>query len=155
MEQDSYIDELTTAGTLTGTEQVVLFQSDATVQATLAAIRAYLKTAGYEPRVTTIVTGAAPTPDAGTTDIYEITTLDVNATIGNPTGAPADGKELIMRIKDNGISHTLAFGAQYNFSSSLTAPASTTANKWLYMRFIYRSNGTKWDCVLKLDNFSI
>ena len=96
------------------------------------------------PRVTAIASSSTPTPNADTTDLYDITALTDNATFGAPTGTPSNGQPMIIRIKDDGTVQTLAFNAIYRFIG-VTAPTTTVANKIIYLPMIYNSNDTKWD----------
>lgn len=98
------------------------------------------------PRVTTITSSASPTPNADTTDIYTITALAVDPTFGAPTGTPTEGQQLIIRIKDNGATKALAYNAIYR-SIGTTFPVATTANKTMYLGFIYNATDNKWDFV--------
>jgi hypothetical protein len=102
------------------------------------------------PRITQIVSDAAPTPNALTTDIYEVTALAVGATFGAPTGAPIyDGQRLIVRIKDNGGAQVLAWnsGAGGYIARGATLPLLTVAGKIVYVGLIYNTIAVKWDCV--------
>jgi hypothetical protein len=104
-------------------------------------------------RTTSIASSATPTPDSTNTDLYNITALATAPTFGAPSGAPADGQGLIIRVKDNGTARLLAFNAIYRASSDLPMPTTTIISKTLYMGFIYNSADTKWDLVSVLNNF--
>lgn len=94
----------------------------------------------------------APTPNAGTTDIYLITAQAASATFGVPTGSPSDGQGLLIRIKDNGTARSLAWNAIYRAGSDLALPATTVLSKVLYIGFRYNAADTKWDLVSVLNN---
>jgi len=104
-------------------------------------------------RVGTVASSATPTPSVDSHDMYTITALAVDAVFGAPTGTPADGDEILIRVKDNGTARALSFNAIYRFSSDLVAPTTTVISKTLYMKFIYNSADTKFDCVAWLNNF--
>lgn len=106
-----------------------------------------------DKRVVSIASSGTPTPDADSTEIFEVTALAANATFAAPTGTPVDGQTLIFRITDNGVARTLAFNAKYRFSSELIAPTTTIIDKTLYMGFIYNEPDDKWDCLAIVNNF--
>jgi len=99
-----------------------------------------------DPRVTSTASNTAPTPDVSTTDIYIITALAGNCTLGVPTGTPVQGTKLIYRIKDSGTARTLAYNAIYR-AMGITLPTTTVISKTLYLGCIYNSTDTKWDIV--------
>jgi hypothetical protein len=98
------------------------------------------------PRATSIASSVTPTPNADTTDQYEVTALASAATFGAPTGTPTAGQKLTIRIKDNGTSQTLAWNAIYR-AIGLILPSATVANKLIYVGCIYNTTDTKWDVV--------
>jgi hypothetical protein len=98
------------------------------------------------PRVVTITTNVAPTPNGDTTDQYEVTALATAATFGAPTGTPYAGQKLTIRITDNGTGQTLAWNAIYR-PIGVLLPPETVANKTIYAGCIYNATVTKWDVV--------
>jgi hypothetical protein len=107
---------------------------------TLAETQAYLA----PPRDGTIASSSTPTPNADADDLYVVTALAVGATFGAPTGTPANGQSLVIRIKDNASPQTLAFNAIYR-AIGVTLPTTTVAGKTMYLGCIYNSADTKWD----------
>jgi len=97
-------------------------------------------------RVTSTASSATPTPDVSTTDQYNLTALAVGATFGVPTGTPVAGDRLVIRIKDNGTTRSLAYNAIYR-AIGVTLPTATTASKTIYLGMIYNSTDTKWDVI--------
>jgi len=95
-------------------------------------------------RTVTVASSAAPTPDADVTDIYTITALAENATIGSPTGTPTNGQTLIYRILDDGTARTLAWNAAY-VAIGVTLPTTTVVSKYLYVGCMWNSTSSKWD----------
>ncbi len=95
-------------------------------------------------RIGTTASSATPTPNADTTDQYNVTALAVNATFGSPTGTPTDGQDLKIRIKDNGIARTLAFNAIYR-AIGVTLPTTTVISKTMYLSAKYNTADSKWD----------
>jgi hypothetical protein len=104
-------------------------------------------------RIGTTSSSATPAPAGDSNDIFTVTGLAEAATIAAPTGTPTNGQELLLRIKDDGTARALAFNAIYRFSSDLIAPTTTVASKTMYMKFIYNSADTTWDCLAWLNNF--
>ncbi len=98
----------------------------------------------FTPRVTTAASSATPTPNADTDDQYQLTALAAGATFGVPSGTPANGQRLLIRIKDNGTARTLAFNAIYR-ALGVTLPTTTVISKTLYVGAVYNSADTKWD----------
>lgn len=100
----------------------------------------------FAPRIGTTASSSTPTPDGAASDAYTVTALAANATFGAPSGTPADGQKLIIRIKDNGTARTLAWNAIYR-AMGAALPATTVISKTLYCGFIYNAADTKWDLV--------
>lgn len=103
-------------------------------------------------RTTATTSSGTPTPDSSNTDLYCLTALATAPTFGAPTGSPANGQGLMIRVKDNGTARALAYNAIYRASADLALPSTTLINKTLYMGFIYNSTDTKWDLVAVLNN---
>ena len=97
------------------------------------------------PRVTSVTSTTTLTVDSSTTDQAAITAQSGALTIASPTGSPANGQKLIIRIKAVGIS-VITWNAIFRIIGT-TLPISTTANKTIYVGLIYNSLDTKWDVV--------
>lgn len=97
--------------------------------------------------VVTTASSGTPTP---TGDAYEnelfVTALAAAAELQAPSGTPANGNKLLVRIKDNGTARALTYNAIYSGIVS-TLPATTTLSKVLYMQFVYNSTSSKWEMV--------
>lgn len=99
------------------------------------------------PRVTAIASSATPTPNCDTTDLYKITALAADATFGAPTGTPADGQGLTIRIKDDGTPRALAFNSGaggYKASADVPLPTTTVISETMILSFTYDSVQSKW-----------
>ena len=98
-------------------------------------------------RVTSTNTTSSLTIDYDTTDQYNVTALAENITINNPgVSSPAsDGFKLILRITPTG-SYTITWNSNFRAIGN-TLPTSTTANKEIYVGFIYNSSNSSWDVV--------
>lgn len=100
------------------------------------------------PRV--ITAGAASgsiAPDAVNADLFVITGLTAAATIAAPTGTPAAGQKLMLRIKDNGTARALTWNAIYKPYGAVVLPTATTAGKSIYVGLIYESVSATWSVI--------
>jgi len=102
--------------------------------------------------VESVVSSSTPTPNADADSQYELTALAVGATFGIPSGSPADGQKLLIRIKDNGGAQTLAWNAIYRAGADLPLPTTTVISKTMYCGFVYNSTATAWDFVAFINN---
>lgn len=170
---DKKITDLTASGALNGTDIFETVSGGSNYKATVTQMQTAVLT-GYvgdttitttgtviagtwnsiiKKRVQTVVSTASLTPLGATTDLVTVTLLATNITINNPTGVPQNGQELTIRITPDATPRTIAFGADYRFSTSLAAPTTTVASRTMYMKFMYNSTATKWDMIDFLDNF--
>jgi hypothetical protein len=101
----------------------------------------------YVGAQTSTASSATPTPtgDKKTNELY-VTALAAAAELQAPSGTPANGNKLIVRIKDNGTARALTYNAIYRGVVD-TLPATTTISKTLYMGFMYNSADSKWDLI--------
>jgi hypothetical protein len=97
------------------------------------------------PSVQTITSSSTVTP-TDSDDVVVITAQAVSLTLANPTGSWVQGKDLLIRIKDNGISITIAYGTNYR-PIGVSLPAFTTSNKTIYLGIVYNSTDSKWDVI--------
>jgi hypothetical protein len=89
-----------------------------------------------------------PTPDVSTADEYICNGMTVNMAFGAPTGSPAQGTKLIIRIKDDGTSHTISWDATYHpIGVTLPLATATLGDRILYVGCIYNLTATRWDVV--------
>lgn len=87
------------------------------------------------------------TPTADTADMnYQANTQTAGTlTVNAPTGTPANGQTLLIRIRSTNV-QTYSWNAIYRGSTDLVLPtASTGATKTDYLLFIYNSVGPTWD----------
>lgn len=93
-----------------------------------------------------IASTATPTPPGdGNHTLFMITALAANAVFAVPSGVPANGNVLEMRIIDNGTARTLGWNAIYRASLTIALPTTTTISKTMYLTFIYNSVSSTWD----------
>lgn len=79
-------------------------------------------------------------------DIFVITAQAGALLFNAPWWTLAQGRQLIIRIKDNGTARALTWNSV--FRAMWTAlPSTTVLSKTLYLGFIYNSTDTKWDLV--------
>jgi len=97
-----------------------------------------------QPRVSSAASGNI-SPDM-TADIYIRTALSAACEIANPTGSPAQGEKLIVRLKDNGTARAITYGNQFR-GVSAALPSTTVISKVLYLGFIFNNDETKWDMI--------
>ena len=96
-------------------------------------------------KVSTTASSATPTPTGdGLSNFFTVTALAAGATFAAPSGTPADGNRLLIRIKDNGTARTLAWNAIYR-AVGVTLPTTTVISKTLYVGAFYNSADSKWD----------
>lgn len=101
-------------------------------------------------RVGSTASSATPAIDISAYDIFNITALATNITSmtsGLSGGTPTDGQKLIIRIKDNGTSRTITWGASFASSGVATLLAATVINKQHTVGLIYSSSTSTWVCL--------
>lgn len=97
-------------------------------------------------RVYTTTSETAPAPNIDSYDLYAITALAGAATFANPTGTPANGQPLLIRIKDNGTAHGLSWSTTYR-ALGTTPPTTSVTSKTMYVGFMYNDIDKYWDCL--------
>jgi hypothetical protein len=102
--------------------------------------------ARINPRTSTTTSLATLTPDINSFDQYDLTAQAAGLTVAAPTGTPANGNKLILRILDNGTSRAITWNGTYTVIGT-TLPTATTISKMLYVGCIYNSTNTRWDVV--------
>jgi hypothetical protein len=96
---------------------------------------------------TTVESSATPTPTGGSLrNALYVTALAAAAEFQEPSGTPANGNTLIIRVTDDGTARALTYDAIYQ-GIGVDLPSTTTASKTIYMGFIYNSTAVKWDCL--------
>lgn len=79
-------------------------------------------------------------------NMFCVTALDDDAEFQTPSGSPANGDTLIIRVLDNGTGRALTWVATYR-EIGVSLPTTTTASKTMYLGFIYNTADSKWDFV--------
>lgn len=99
----------------------------------------------YAEEVTTTASSATPTPTGGSArNLFTVTALAEAAAFAVPSGTPANGNKLIIRIKDNATARALTWNAIYR-AIGFTMPSTTVISKTLWVGGIYNSTDSKWD----------
>ena len=101
--------------------------------------------ADYAPRVQSVTSSATVTP-TNLNDLVKITAQAVGLTLANPTGTFDEGKDLIIRIKDNGTARSIAYGTKYR-AIGVTLPTTTVISKTTYLGIIYNLTDDTYDVV--------
>lgn len=97
------------------------------------------------PSVQTVTSSSTVTP-TDSDDMVVITAQAVPLTLADPTGTWVQGKDLLIRIKDNGVSRAIAYGTNYR-PIGVSLPTFTTSNKTIYLGIVYNSTDSKWDVI--------
>lgn len=95
--------------------------------------------------VQNVVSAATVTPTF-LNDQVNITAQAVALTLANPTGTIVDGRDLVIRIKDNGAARAITYGSQYR-AVGVTLPTTTVAGLVLYLRLRYNAAEAFWDVI--------
>lgn len=97
------------------------------------------------PRVQTVTSSATVTATSAN-DLVVITAQAAGLTLANPTGTWVQGKDLVIRIKDNGTPRSIGFDTKYR-AIGVTLPTTTVANKTTYLGVIYNSTDDTFDVI--------
>jgi hypothetical protein len=97
------------------------------------------------PSVQSVVSSATVTPVYGN-DLVVITAQAVALSLANPTGTWPQGKDMMIRIKDNGTARAITFGAKYR-AIGVTLPTTTVISKTTYIGVIYNATDDKFDVI--------
>lgn len=97
------------------------------------------------PNIQSATSAATVTPTFDN-DMVKVTAQATGLTLANPTGTPIPGLGMVIRIKDNGIARSVAYGSEYR-AIGVTLPTTTVVSKTLYLAMVYNADDTKWDVV--------
>lgn len=113
-----------------------------------------IATSNVVEEITTTASSATPTPTGGSLrNLFTITAQAAAAAFAAPSGTPANGNYLTIRILDNGTARALTWNAIYRGSTDLPLPTTTTLSKTMYMAFRYNSADSKWDYLAQNNGF--
>ena len=87
-----------------------------------------------------------PTINTDTTDKYLLTALAANITsfTTNLSGTPVEGDILWIEITDNGTPRTIAWGASFEASGTVSLPTTTVTSTKLSIIFGWNTATSKW-----------
>ena len=93
-----------------------------------------------------VASGSTPAGDSRQNEYYVTALSGGPVNFAAPTGTPANGNLLLIRIKDNGSAQTLTFDTIYR-GITQALPTTTTVGKTMYLGFKYNSADSKWDLI--------
>jgi hypothetical protein len=105
--------------------------------------------AARTPNIQSVASASTVTPNGDPEtgdDMVKITAQAAGLTLANPSGSPAEGQGMVVRIKDNGTARGITYGSQYR-AIGVTLPTTTVISKTLYLGMVFNSTDTKWDVV--------
>lgn len=107
-----------------------------------------ITTSRIKPRVTTITSSATPTFNTDNTDTVTITALAtaITSMTSGLSGTPNNFDKLLIRIKDNGATTTIAWGTSYA-QQGIPLPTVTVASKVLTIGLMWDAVASKWECI--------
>lgn len=95
---------------------------------------------------TTISSDATPDPVGSSWfNYFTVTAQAATATFSAPSGTPANGNILLIRITATGGEQTLNWNSIYRGGTDIALPTST--NLTSYIQFVYNSTDATWDLV--------
>jgi hypothetical protein len=97
------------------------------------------------PSVQAVTSAATVTPTAND-DLVVITAQAAALTLANPTGTWSQGKDLMIRIKDDGTARAITWDTKYR-AIGVTLPTTTVISKTTYVGIIYNSTDDKFDVI--------
>jgi hypothetical protein len=152
-----------TGGPLTPTSTITLggtldLSSPPAIGGTAPAAGAFTTlsaSSGLTTRVVIVADATSITVNADTTDIaIQANTQAVGSlTINAPTGTIVNGQKFILRLRSTNV-QTFAWNAVFQGSTDIALPnASSGANLYDYVGFIYNSAASKWQMIAKVFGF--
>lgn len=97
----------------------------------------------------------APTGDSKRNELYITALATAITSMTAPSGTPANGNNLLIRIKDNNTVRAITWDGIYVGSTDMPLPTVTTQNKTMYCYFTYNSTSTKWEMTGFINNFGL
>jgi hypothetical protein len=97
------------------------------------------------PSVQSVVSAGTVTPTSSN-DLVIITAQAAALTLANPTGTWSQGKDLMIRIKDDGTARAITWDTKYR-AIGVTLPTTTVISKTTYLGVIYNSTDDKFDVI--------
>lgn len=142
IEADDYAELLTITGS---TSVIYVTLDDNKLYRWTGSTYVELSAQSIVPNVQTVTSSATVTPVYGN-DLVVITAQLAGLTLANPTGTWVQGKDLVIRIKDNGTAIAITYGAKYR-AIGVTLPTTTVISKITYLGIIYNSTDDTFDVI--------
>lgn len=102
------------------------------------------------PRFASVATvsTATLTPNPAINDAFVVSAQAEGITIANPNPMVGveDSRRMLVRLRDNGVAKSIAFGSDYR-AIGVDLPILTSPGKWMYMGFVFNETDAKWDLV--------
>lgn len=100
-------------------------------------------------RVGTTASSATPAINTDNFDVFTITALAaaITSMTSSLTGTPTDGQRLVIRIKDNGTTRAITWGASFQSSGVASLLANTVINKTHTVTLIWDAAVSKFVCM--------
>ena len=146
----------TTAFTIAGVGYVTLNTTllDVQVPTNISGIVAMASDASVGGKLTYLYTGityvaltiatALIAVDASLSDYFKVT-LNVNATLSNPTNA-VTGRRFTVRVRQDAVgTRTLAYGTAFRFPGNVVPVVSASTAQVTYLAFQWNEDDSKWD----------
>lgn len=113
-----------------------------------------IATTNVVEEITTTASSATPTPTGGSLrNFFTVTAQAAAAAFAAPSGTPANGNYLTIRILDNGTARALTWNAIYRAGTTVSLPTTTVLSKTIYIGFRYNSASSTWDLLSVADGF--
>ena len=141
---ESHINQLATALSIGGSATNAV-TSTVALTSSLSTPATELITASYVGNAVTDTSDTTPNPTGDRkNNEYYVTALAGAAEFQAPSGTPANGNKLLIRVLDDGTSRALTWNAIYD-GTLADLPSATTISKTLYCLFVYNSEAVKWE----------
>lgn len=98
----------------------------------------------WTTRTSDVTSASTVTPNANADEVVDVSALSQATLIEAPTGTPINNQTLFIRILDDGTGRALTWDAIYR-PIGVELPATTIADKTLYVGMIYNAISSTWD----------
>ena len=142
IEADDYTELLTIAGEA---RKIYVTIDDNKLYRWTGSVYVEISAQDNNPNVQSVVSAATVTPVFGN-DLVVITAQAAGLTLANPTGSWVQGRDLVIRIKDNATPRAITYDTKYR-AIGVTLPTTTVASKTTYLGIIYNSTDDKFDVI--------
>lgn len=104
------------------------------------------------PRVTSQASAPTATPNADTTDIFDLTAMTETGFFDTPSGTPVNGQKLIIRMIGSAGARNISFTGSYT-AGGVALPTSVAQTKYTHIGFMYNTANSfnKWMLIAKTE----